>query len=200
MIETEKKKNITDLILTEYEKKCSEISDINELLPTLLQFSRDCKIITEMGVRTVVSTWAFLASFPEKLVCYDLCRHPNIGLVESYANNVGVDFHFTESDVLKVEIEETDMLFIDTFHSAEQLRRELFLHSGKVRKYLAFHDTTTFWEHAEPSYGIAGLNQVNCGEGLRYAIEPFLVSHPEWEVACKLENNNGLMILRKVSR
>jgi hypothetical protein len=48
-----------------------------------------------------------------------------------------------------VEIEPTDMLFIDTFHVYEQLRRELALHAGKARRFIVLHDTTTFGEKGE---------------------------------------------------
>ena len=43
-----------------YENSCRERSDINEHLPTLYEYACKCKHITEMGVRTGVSTTAFL--------------------------------------------------------------------------------------------------------------------------------------------
>ena len=42
------------------------ITDIREHLLTLMFYAFECKHITEMGVRDVVSTWAFLAAKPNK--------------------------------------------------------------------------------------------------------------------------------------
>lgn len=54
------------------------------------------------------------------------------------------DFEFRIADTREVEIEETDFLFIDTRHVADCLIKELERSAPKVRKYIAFHDTTTF--------------------------------------------------------
>ena len=118
-------------------------SDINEHIPTIIKYGKECNHITEMGVRGICSTWGWLASNPDKLITYDL-ENPSkwggkIEDVYDTAQDVGVDFKFTEADVLKVEIEETDLLFIDTLHVYNQLKAELMLHASKVRKYLCFH-------------------------------------------------------------
>lgn len=172
-------------------------SDINEHLPKLREYAKKSKHITEMGVRTVVSTWAFLAGKPKKLVCYDLGRHPNVDEAELLAIDAKIEFEFHEKSVLEVEIEETDFLFIDTFHTATQLAKELELHAGKVRKYIGFHDTHTFWETGEPPYETTGGKGLDCGRGLRYALEPFLAAHPEWVVDYKTSANNGLTIIKR---
>jgi hypothetical protein len=43
-------------------------SDINEHLPTLLRYAQECDHITEMGVRWVVSTYAFVVASPKKII------------------------------------------------------------------------------------------------------------------------------------
>jgi hypothetical protein len=102
----------------------------------------------------------------------------------------GTDFTFRQADVLHVEIEETDMLFIDTWHVYEQLKQELALHAAKVRKYLVFHDTTTFGEQGEtPGY-----------TGIWPAIEEFLQANLHWTLAARLTHNNGLTVLNASSR
>ena len=42
-----------------YQIQCDTASDINEHLPVLKEYAQKCETITEMGVRAVVSTWAF---------------------------------------------------------------------------------------------------------------------------------------------
>lgn len=51
----------------------------------------------------------------------------------------------------EVEIAERDLLVIDTRHDDDQLREELRLHAGKVRRYVVLHDTTTDGERGETS-------------------------------------------------
>ena len=50
------------LIEQKYQEYCKTPSDINEHLPTLKSYSEKCKTIIEMGVRSAVSTYAFLSS------------------------------------------------------------------------------------------------------------------------------------------
>ena len=47
-------------------------SDINEHIPTLIKYGQECNHITEMGVRGIISTWAFLGSAPKKMISYDI--------------------------------------------------------------------------------------------------------------------------------
>ena len=47
-------------------------SDINEHIPTLIDYASECEHITEMGVRAITSTWAFLGAAPKKLISYDI--------------------------------------------------------------------------------------------------------------------------------
>jgi hypothetical protein len=139
-----------------------------------------------MGVRWVVSTWALLAAKPKKLISYDINYHPNIEQVK--AAETETDFTFIKADVLTVDIEPTDMLFIDTWHIARQLKEELRLHANKVRRYLVFHDTTTFGNRGEDG-----------GDGLWPVIDSFVNDNPDWVIKERLTNNNGLTILERVS-
>ena len=55
-----------------YDELCARPSDINEHLPTLKKYAKECEHITEMGVRWVVSTYALLMGKPKKLISYDI--------------------------------------------------------------------------------------------------------------------------------
>ena len=166
-------------------------SDINEHLPTLKKYAEECDHITEMGVRWVVSTFAFIMGKPKKLISIDIDPIEKHGIqtidLISLAKTAGVEFEFVLGDTTEIEIEETDFLFIDTLHTYTQLKKELALHPSKVKKYIGFHDTTTFAQVGE-------YKEV----GLWPAIEEFLNSNPEWVIAEKFENNNGLTILKRI--
>ena len=51
---------------------CLEPSDINEHLPTLLKYGKECEHITELGIRWVSSTWPLLLSNPKKMISVDI--------------------------------------------------------------------------------------------------------------------------------
>lgn len=178
-------------------------SDINEHIPTLIEYASECESITEMGVRAITSTWAFLGSAPKRLISYDI-EDPskwgaNISLVYDVAKQYGLNYEFRKENVLKIEIEETDLLFLDTWHAYCQLKAELDLHSPKAKKYIIMHDTTSYefrdepltsenaWEGAPPS-----------GKGLWAAVTEFLDSTDEWQLHKRFTNNNGLTVLKRI--
>lgn len=179
------------LIEHKYNMHRTTPSDINEHLPTLMKYAKGLDHITEMGVRTVVATWAFLNAKPKKYVGYDIVYHPNMDALKEFPQaNIVIE------DVLTADIEQTDFLFIDTYHTATQLRKELAKHHSKVNKYIGFHDTTTFGTVGEPPYeGISG--DLACGKGLLFALGEFLNEHPEWKVVYKTDANNGLTIIER---
>ena len=172
-----------------YTNKCNERSDINEHLPTLKKYSEECEHITEMGVRSIVSTWAFLMGKPKKLVSYDI-KPINEDSVLEVIKDMDIEFKFILADTTKCEIEETDFLFIDTLHNYNQIRAELTLHGNKVRKYIAFHDTTIF-EIVGESYN--GTREIGIWKG----IEEFMTENPHWVLHERFTNNNGLTILKR---
>ena len=176
-----------------YNLKCSSNSDINEHLPTLKRYAEECDHVTEMGVRWVVSTYAFMMGRPKQMISYDIVAVENHGIEREYlkdlAKEVDVDYQFIVADTRDLVIDETDLLFIDTWHVYEQLKVELELHGNKARKYLIFHDTTTFETKGE------GDGYV----GLWPAIEEFLETNPHWVIHERFTNNNGLTILKRTN-
>jgi hypothetical protein len=183
-------------------------SDINEHIPTIVELARECDHITEMGVRTVVSTWAWLAGAPKNgLFSYDLYNPKKwlgenldpIKDVKDTAEAYGIKFKFTEADVCEIEIEETDLLFIDTWHVYDQLKEELKLHSNKAKKYICFHDTTSFEHHGESnSSDNKWVGKLTPNKGVWDAVSEFLDENSDiWELKKRYKNNNGFTIIKR---
>ncbi len=170
-----------------YQAACRTPTDINEHLPTLYQLATECRHVTELGTRTGVSTTALLYAQPDRLVCYDRVRYPQVEALRQAAGRT--EFIFREKDVLWVEIEETDLLFIDTLHDYEQLREELRRHAPKAKKYIVLHDTTTFGQEGE----------TEGHQGLWPAVEEFL-AQGTFRLHSRYENNNGLTVLAAVGK
>ena len=172
-----------------FDKLCKDNrSDINEHLPTLLEYGRMVDHITEFGVRNGQSTLAWWYAEPKILRCYDIdpCDIHHRLMVNIEKSNE-LDYKFIQADVLKIEIEETDLIFFDTFHSYTQLSNELLLHGDKSSRYLIFHDTAT--------YGRRGEDHKK--PGLIQAIGEFLLDNKDWIVERNFKNNNGLLILKQ---
>jgi len=192
-------------------------SDINEHLPTLLKYGSECDHITEMGVRWITSTWAFLGCAPKNgLISIDM-HHPdlwnkggkeenptiiqrglnNISDVCQVAEEFGLKFDFLLANVLDIDIKQTDLLFLDTWHSYKQLNAELNKFHSKVNKYIVCHDTTTYAYTDETNYEDLGEEWKGENIGIWRAIEEFLEKNPQWVLEKRFENNNGLTILKK---
>lgn len=160
-------------------------SDINEHLEVLYELAKECDSVTEFWVRNVVSTYALL-HWCDNVISYDIIKQPEVEIIERQANNEWKNFLFVLWNTMEVDIEETDLLFIDTWHVYNLLSVELELHWNKAKKYLAFHDTTTFgriWEDG--------------GEWLLKAIIEFLNKNKHWTVKHQYHNNNWLLILER---
>ena len=186
------------LIRDNYYQSCKVKSDINEHLPVLYDLAKECSHITEMGVRSVVSTWAFMYRNPIKLIGIDLHIHPNV----DEAKKVYPKWEFIQADTLKINIEPTDLLFIDTLHIYSQLKKELLKHGKKAKKYIVFHDTTTYGTNDEPTDWQTPEIMENYKQeekkGLIPAIEEFLNENKEWYIYRQYTNNNGLTILKRL--
>lgn len=194
-----------------HKQNCNIPSDIYLHLPILYEYAKKCNHVTEMGARGGNSTVTFLYANPKKFISYDYqYSSPEPHLKNDVDNLIsileraklqGSNCHYIGEDVLTVEIEETDLLFIDTWHCYSQLKKELELHSKKVKKYIAFHDTSLYGTVGEgyPSLDInhPNRNSMDGSGGIFKAIEEFLELNLEWNIEYQSSDNNGLTIISK---
>lgn len=171
------------------QKGKNSIHWIAPYMDKLYELSKECKHITEMGVNQVNSSWAFLNARPEKLVCIDITfeyAYKNLGFenhiwlecFKDLAKKENLNLELIEKSTLDIEIEETDLLFIDTLHTYDHLKQELFLHGNKARKYIVLHDTVLFPE-------------------LNKAISDYLEKNKNWTVHQRFVSNPGLTIMKR---
>lgn len=168
--------------------------DINELFPVLRRYANRCEHITEFGVLRVFSTYAFMSTLPKVLRSYDVNSHGNVQEAYKVAGEFGVDFKFLQQDSITSDIEETDLLFIDTLHTYHQLSLELRAHNNKVRKYIILHDTVTYGNVDDVGGSPEGK------QGLQPAIREFLSENSQWILEKEILESNGLMILKRVPK
>jgi len=178
----------------------------------LFHYGVQCETITEFGVRWVESTFSFLHSKPKKLRSYDII-HPdtfkefdgkeNLSEAYRFADGLNIDFELIIGNTLEVDIDQTDLLFIDTEHSFLQLKHELFRHNHKVNKFIVMHDTKT---HAKVDGQVHSprnsLPEIDPGDhnksGLDAAIKDFLSSTDSWEMEEFVNEGQGLTIIKRI--
>jgi len=206
--------NINDKIFNFFLELVKTKSDINEHLATLLEYASKCEHITELGSRWMVSTYSFVLGKPKTMISVDL-HHPSkwdnqyntqtrFEDIKEFCANNDINYKFIQGNTLNLNIDTTDLLFIDTFHIYKQLKKELELHGNKAKKYIIFHDTTTYGSTDEDS----GDEQIGINNedifiglenktGLNPAINEFLDANPQWSIEKIFENCNGLTILKR---
>ena len=149
----------------------------DEELDILKRYGFECDHVTELGTGEGYSTWAFIFS-AGKVVSVDI-KKPKDSVLLKFID-------FIHADNLTIDIEETDLLFIDTHHTYGQLIQELSRHGNKSRKYIIMHDTNV--------YGVVGNNNE---EGLLKAIDEFLLNNPHWSIDAIYKTDAGLTILKR---
>lgn len=199
------------IIEENYNSKCNTVSDINEHLPTLKKYGDECYHITECGVRFTVSSYAFALSLKNKpnskLIQVDTIKYNQTDIFQKECLNENIQTVFYEQSDLVCPLEQTDLLFIDTWHVYGQLKRELKRWNTFVNKYIIMHDTTTDeflgetlrvkWNAKTQSLD-TGIPVGEITKGVWPAIEEFLIEHPEWKIKERFTNNNGLTILYRI--
>lgn len=175
-----------------FARKQKESTDIGEHMPHLRWYANQCQLVTEFGVRGGCSTAAFLAGRPKRLVCYDIKPFDELDLFRQAAQAQGTEFVFWLQDDCKAKIEPTDLLFIDTIHTYNQLDQELRMHASKVNRYIIMHDT---YSVPDPVHGAPENN----GKEMWIAILK-LLSWGEWKLREDFSNQNGLTVIERVAK
>lgn len=193
---------MSDLIKTKFAELSAthpQNDDLGVLCPLLLSYAHLCNHITEFGVDDGTSTWAWLYSTlydKDKVIrSYDI--YPDC-LIKEHREAVaeeGIDWIFEAKNTLAedFEIEETDLLFIDTEHNYRQLLPELRKHGNKAKKFLMFHDTYTYGTKSYDGYD----------KGLNDAIAEWMIEvnkdKETWIIDNVFLHSNGLTILRRIT-
>eukprot|EP00928_Gymnodinium_smaydae_P039138 TRINITY_DN26804_c0_g2_i2.p1 TRINITY_DN26804_c0_g2~~TRINITY_DN26804_c0_g2_i2.p1 ORF type:complete len:955 (-),score=107.63 TRINITY_DN26804_c0_g2_i2:20-2884(-) len=189
-------------------------TDISHHMHTLRVFASQCDSVTEVGVRSGMSSWALLQGLADRgkrgsLTSIDLDAFTEAPLLKRLASNIGIDYSFTQGNVLDVTIGPTCLLFLDTFHAYPQLKRELEK-ATHVSHYIVLHDTTLDGDASEcvrkpdvPGHSCSdmskasGFNMRDIERGLWPAVTEFLEAHSYWQLHQRYWYNNGLIVLRR---
>ena len=201
-------------IVRRYRQRINEQNDISGHLSFLRELSRSCGSVCEMGVRRCVSSWAFLLGLAEssarnkELLCIDI-EAADISDLVLWGRNLAppVNVSMLVADSRKVELRrDYDLVFIDTLHVYGQLKKELFSHEARARRYICLHDTEVDRNQGEvlrKGMDVArvsletGIQEIDLCRGLWPAVTEFLENFPDWVMLRHFTHNNGLTVLAR---
>lgn len=173
--------------------------------------------ITEFGVRFGMSTSSFMLGLADqrqlfglhsqrKITGYDIRMFGDMDLYKQIAGSLGISFNFHVASSLESQIEDTDLLLLDTLHCYGQLRRELELHHSSVRHFIVLHDTMQFGKTAlgdcdaiESQVLQLGWDKAEVTDGIEAAFHDFLAEHREWEEQVSVKHGTGTTVLKRVN-
>lgn len=198
----------------QYDFRCQHWSDTHEHLPILKKLMVECSSVIEIGMRWMDSSWAFFQGLAESkadkrfYLGIDLAAPPleTFRLAQRLTQDNGIGFKFimmNDMEITEDLVPQVDLLFIDSLHTYCHLMYELEKFSPKAKKYIALHDTSAPWGHADDTeyrgdYREYPAHFDRTKRGLWPAVEDFLKNHPEWKLEIRYFNNHGLTILKRV--
>lgn len=200
-------KNVT--LQSMHEHFSSTPSDINEHLPILRDLAKECESVTEIGVRSMVSTWSLLYGLSINhgqvytAIDIDSPSAESLLLAQKLSTKNGISFNFIKENDMNIDIDNTDLLFIDSLHTYAHLTYELEKFCFQTNKYIALHDTSDPWGTVDDNLYHGDFSEYpstidKTKRGLWLAVEDFLEMHPEWVLKERRTNNHGLTILQRI--
>ncbi len=176
-----------------YHKVKEQKRDLNEHADFLQFISGRVETIVELTCRRE-STVFLLSGNPSHLISFQEENDPLLeqlkSILSTEVNNrkkISWTLYPTNHNNLQ-SIPECELLFLDTRHTYERLKKELTTYSPKVSKYIVIHDTHVFADRGEDGK-----------EGLSLAITEFIKENPEWYILYHTNHQYGLTTLSKVA-
>jgi hypothetical protein len=156
------------------------LGDSPDRFETYQRYAAMVDSVVEFGVYTGLSTCAWIMGQPKTVRSYDITSKylSVLDQLSAGAKELGVDFEFNIADSLKIEIEPTDLLFIDTVHTRDHCLAELERHGDKTKKYIVLHDPSDW-------------------PGVFEAVICYLKNHREWHIIEHCNKNSGLVVLER---
>jgi hypothetical protein len=201
-----------------YKTVCATPSDLNQHLKTMKTLAMKCTHVTELNSSGFIeSGWShahglLLNNTAEQSCLVLVCpkKSADIDAFSDLCKRAQLDFEFVQQDYLNAPIQDTDMLFIDSWHVYGQMKRELQAWHSHVNKYIVMHDTTVDeWlgetvrcgggtSTAQIQSQTTGIPTLEILMGIWPAIVEFLSTHADWKLKERFVHNNGLTILERI--
>ena len=101
-----------------YDRACNEVSDCFKHCPMIYELARKCESVTELGLNSKPIAISLLAAQPYKYSGYGEAE----GQIKKYKKLLEsvcgkTNLYLRQGHSLQTQIEPTDLLVIDTYHS-----------------------------------------------------------------------------------
>lgn len=155
----------------------------------LIQYANkpDVRHVAECGVFQGMSTAAFLSCDIDKLDSYDidlsLVYRPMFNRVKG-----DIEWNLERKNSLKDSVGEVDLLFLDTMHTYDHVKKEIFFQGPNARKYIIVHDANYPPPRKNPTIWV------------RDAVNEFVAENNDlWKIVVDSTEGTGIMVLEKIS-
>jgi hypothetical protein len=166
-------------------------AETNKQIYTLLRFACRCDHVTSLTMNTWESAIAFLAAEINTIRMYNLGEADSKEL-ETYtkiSKELDINFQFRK---VEEDIEETDLLYINTPAEGNYRAMELTKYAKRVRKFILLPNTVTHAHRAVPNIKLsADINPI----GLVFGINHFIQNHDNWFILEHDDIEPGMTIL-----
>lgn len=158
----------------------------------LIEFATKCETITEFGIFQGKTIAAFLTTTPKRIIAYDIDLSFYDPVVFDRVKGETV-LNVIRANSLGFEsATPTDMVFLDTRHVYEHVKKELQLHTNCVSKFIAIHDTEYPPPEKRQIHYTAYLDKL-----VKDAVFEFVKLNPQWKIKYQTTEKSGLIVLGK---
>jgi hypothetical protein len=184
-------KNDVPILDDLYNEACNKVSDCFKHCPVICELASKCQHVTELGLNSQPIAVSILAGQPRTYIAYGE-KGEQVSKFKELLDPVkgNTTLKIRKGDSLSHQIEPTDMLVIDTYHSSPRLRQELLKHAGSVKRYIVFPST----------YAYAARGEDGSFPGLADVIMDFVGENPVWEIIHQVNYNNGMTVIEREPR
>lgn len=153
---------------------------------TLIELGEECDSVLEYGTWQGQSLAAFMCANVPYIVSVDTdTSKVDKKLFERLANDQHITVRILNGNSLeKIHVPYPDLLFLDTKHTYEHVKKELSIHGPYGGKYIVIHDTNY---------------PKDKDQKVRHAVEEFVAENDKWSIYKDIEECTGMIVLKKES-
>ena len=179
---------VPDTIEAIYQNTLNLERDSNRHMPKLRELADNCKTVTDISIRQ--ESFIALAASKAEVVYSHSNEHNTL---TDHVVKLRGKFVQRLSAIPQniIQIQPTDLLFLNTTHTANQVSKELAVFAPSVRHYIVLHNTMIYGETGE------GHTEQAPVPGILLSVRHFMRQNPEWSVIYHSTEQFGLTVLSK---
>lgn len=186
--------------LQEFYETCLTIpTAITPHLQTIRHYASKCEVACEFGVKKGFSSSALLMG-ASVVHSWDIVPTREA----QHLQQITPRWNYHIADSRWGVVDTCDLLLVDSLHTYTQVKEELATVKSRVRKYLLFHDVSTFGcvgadgESGRQSWTYqVGVSVPEEHLGIMPAILEFMADEPQWDVLEVNPFSHGLLVLKR---